>query len=201
MSSELVTVLEDAAFFLAYDMSITVSEPPKPTSQKSLNWSEDMVLLKIRVEPILQQSEYGYYEKITWQTGQGDVVKLDTEAVLTAARDYTSGITTSASANETVTRHLAVVMLSFRHLGQYMKDIDVPASDPVDSKVLSVSAASIRRVTVRDTTGRDSKEKETSVLVNRHQNMNLRQPLTMTFTHTNPGKKYHECVYWDYKDR
>lgn len=193
MSSELIRVLEDAAFFLAYDMSI-------PAANNRVNWSETMVSLGIRVFPVTRHSKNAYHDSVLWYPGQGDAVTLDTNALFATADDYASEDTPISAANQTVTKHLAVVLLSFRNMGKYLRDMNLRETEPVDSAVLSVTPAFITRTTTRERASRSDPGE--LVIVNRFpMDLDDKPLLRMVFRHANPGKEYHVCAYWDDKNR
>nr|XP_039262526.1 adhesion G protein-coupled receptor L3-like isoform X2 [Styela clava] len=215
LATKLVSVVEDTAFFLAYDISTTVSamsaNKPSTAQNNKLNWSERMVSLGIRVDPIPSDVTGSVtsskYENVIWSTGQGDSVKLDTNAVLKALGDYTSSDNNlpnqGGHKNQTTTRHLAVVLLAFRNLGQYLKDDELYKThlQPVNSKILSVSAASITRITSLPTKTDSSPspdEVEVSVIVNRHQTLDLAKPLELTIAHKRTDFGNQVCAYWDH---
>lgn len=189
---------------MAYDMSTAVSPATgsdgQSTSQNRLDWPESMVTLGIRVDPIpnpKEEKSKKNYDDVLWSDGKGNIVKLDTNSVVDALTILDK--IPSPSQNVTTTRHLAVVILSFENLGKYMKE-DRSALRIADSRVLTVSAASINRTTVAPDVIR-GRAGHTSSVVNRHQMLDLAKPVKMIIKHEQTTFKHHVCAFWDYNER
>lgn len=199
VAGNLITTLEDSAFFLSYDMS---DDQRGYDRDQNRTLKRGYTALGIRVGPINHVSKEqipSRYQSIRWQNGQNDSVKVHTSSVVEAISDFSTN-QLSANNNQT-TRHLSIVLLSFQNLGEYMKDSELYTKyrNPINSRIISVSVATIDKTLTgeKKLSDADGKARQ-DIFVNKHHPILLSKPVTLTMKHITSNLLHHVCVYWKY---
>ena len=172
MSSDLSSNLNDAAFFLASDISSITRVSSSTETSTSVNWTQANVQLAVKIEDH-ESSKASGSSVVTWDTGYGDSVMFTNADLIEAVH---------LSPRE----KLAVTCISYKNLGKYMQDNLVLGGMkyPVNSHLISVS--------VRKLDGSP---------VTMEKRLQLERPITLQFQHSKRNGRYSQnrCAFWNHR--
>ena len=174
-ATSLISVLEDAAFFLAQDMMRT--EPknnPSSNAQNRVMWSQHYATMAIRIEPVPKHSTSKNAASspspvVTLSSGHGDVVAVNDNSIIESL---------AASPGD----KLAIVHLSLKNLGGHIADNDGFGAEPypVNSKVVTLSTKLWNNGWLSTT-----------------KNHKLSLPISLRLQHNSDLYRQHVCAFWN----